>query len=64
MTIIFKTTFQVRVLTEDMFGEMQEHIVLIKADDIDELTESVFDQFGELEYEILNSRTYAEPFLS
>ncbi len=64
MSIQFITTYQVEVFTENMFGEMQRYVDTFKADSIDDLTELVFEKYGELDYVIMAQRTYAEPILN
>jgi len=60
-TIQITVETTVRILTEDMFGEMQEYFLTLpylpmKQDA--EIQDAVFEAYGELEYEIVNTNLY------
>jgi hypothetical protein len=57
-TTIETIEIEVRVLTENMFGEMNEHFLTLPTDDEAEIQNVVFETFGELEYEIVNVNTF------
>ena len=53
----FVTEFIVEILTEDMFGEMQRYEMTIQANSYEEIQHSVYESYGESDFEIVNHET-------
>ena len=49
----------VRILSQNMFGEMEQHFLTLQTNDLAEISASVFDYFGEHEFEIMNTEYFS-----
>lgn len=53
MTNIVSKIYEIKVTTVNMVGEIEEHFMWVDSDDIAEVQEMVFMEYGENEFEIV-----------